>query len=178
MIRLAVTVSPGRLILDKKLLRATLRGAGNEVASLARSLVRKSAGSGNQYGRHRASAPGQPPASLSGVLARSIKVRVYRSGDGVSIRDTAFYAKMLEAGAHGGGGNTRNRANILQAGEKNRRGRVLRGKNRMKRSAVSKTRLLEPRPFLTTALAMRQASIGVRIVTSVNQGLKFERQKP
>lgn len=177
MIRLSVTVQPGRLELDKKMLRATMRAVGAEVAGVARGLIRKSAGSGRLYRGRRSSAPGEPPVSLSGTLARSIKVTPYKSGEGVSIRDTAFYALFLQAGARGGGGDTKNRGNILPAGQIGRRGRILRGKNRLKASAVSKTRVLLPRPFLTTALLSREASIAQRVAAAINQGVKFQRVK-
>ncbi len=102
---------------------------------------------------------------LSGLLSRSFKVSVFKSGEGVTIRDTAFYAKFLETGAQGGGGNTKSRANIGPSGR------------RMKKSAVNQTRVLLPRPYLTTALAMREASIAARVAASLNSGLKFERVK-
>lgn len=178
MIRLKVDVKAGRLELDKRLLRATLRTAGNEVAGVARALIRKGTGSGRLYRGRRASAPGQPPVSSSGLLSRSIRVRVFKSGEGVAIRDTAFYALFLQSGATGGGGNSRSQANILPAGQRGRGGRILRGKNRMKAGAVSKSRVLLPRPFLTVALQQREASIAQRVAASINQGMKFVRQKP
>lgn len=178
MIRLSVTVEAGRIDLDKRLLRQTLRAAGAEVVGVARTLVRKSQGSGRLYRGKRSSAPGQPPISRSGDLARSFKVSVFKSGEGVAIRDAAFYARFLETGARGGGGASRTRTNILLAGQVGRRGRILRLKNRMKRGAVNKTRVLMPRPFLTTALQMREASIAQRVAVSINTGIKFVRQKP
>ena len=176
MIRLSVTVSGGRLELDKKVLRQTMRAAGTEVAAVARQLIRRGGTTGPRGGK-RASSPSQPPANHSGLLASSFRVTVYKSGEGVSVRDTAFYARFLETGAHGGGGNTKDKANILRAGQLGRSGRVLRGQNRMKSGAVNKTRVLMPRPFLTIALAMREASIAQRVGMSINQGVKFVRMK-
>jgi hypothetical protein len=49
----------------------------------------------------------QPPASWTGQLAGSISTRVFRGGDGVLIRDTAYYARFLETGAKGGIGSGR-----------------------------------------------------------------------
>jgi hypothetical protein len=175
MTRVEVTVEGGRLVLDKKLLKATLRAAGNEVAGVARALVRKTAGSGRVRRGHRASAPGQPPASLSGKLAASIRVRMFKNGEGVSIRATEFYAKMLETGARSGGGNTRKKANILLAGETNWRGRVLRSQNRMKTGAINQARVLAPRPFMTVALAAREGSIAARVKESIDSGMKFQK---
>ena len=187
-VRLQVTVQGGRLELDKKLLRATMRAAGTEVASAARKLIRGTGGGAKlRGGRRKASAPGQPPASQTGALASSIKVRVFKSGEGVAIRDVARsgpnhdgapYALFLEKGAKRGGGNTRDKANILLAGEVGRRGRILRSKNRLKAGAISQTRVLQPRPFLSVALASREASIAERVADSINQGIKFTRQKP
>jgi hypothetical protein len=34
-----------------------------------------------------------------------------------------------------------------------------------------------PRPFLTTALDMREASIAQRVAASINQGIKFVKQR-
>ena len=174
---LKITVPTYALVYEKKLLKKTLQSAGAEVAAVARALIRRSQGGGRKYGKHTASAPGQPPASLSGELAASIKVRPWRSGEGVTIRDTQFYALFLEAGARGGGGNTRDKANILLAGEKNWRGKVLRTKNRMKKSAISQTRVLAPRPFLTAALEQRQQSISDRVRAAIIDDVKFKRLK-
>jgi hypothetical protein len=177
MISMSVTVQGGRLEFDKKMLRATMRAAGSEVAAQARVLVSRSGGSGRLYRGRKSSSPGEAPVRLSGLLSRSFKVRVFKSGEGVAIRDTAFYAKFLETGAQGGGGDTHNQANILLAGEKGRFGRILRGKSRMKKTAINQSRVLLPRPYLTTALGMREASIRARVAASLNNGLKFERTK-
>jgi hypothetical protein len=172
-IRLNVTVQGGRLELDKKLLRQTMRAAGTEVAAVARGLIRGSAGGGRLYRGHRASAPGQPPASQSGQLASSIRVKVYKSGEGVTIRDTAQsrggsgapYALFLEAGAYGG---RHRRPDHRKQTAAMRKARAI---------ARGETRMMEPRPFLSTALDMREASIAQRVAASINQGMKFVRQK-
>jgi hypothetical protein len=174
---LKITVPSFALTYDKKLLRQTLRSAGTEIAAVAKALIRGSHGGGRKYGRHTASAPGQPPASLSGDLASSIKVRPWRNGEGVSIRDTEFYALFLEKGAKGGGGDTRNKANMHLAGTFDWRKGKIRTKNRMKKSAISQTRVLAPRPFLTTALEQRQQGIADRVRAAVVDGIKFKKLK-
>jgi hypothetical protein len=185
MIGLEVRIDPFFLTLDMKHTRAVLRAAGNEVASVARALIRRSSGGGRFYNykghrgaRYRASAPGQPPVSVSGALAKSIKVRLFRSGEGVAVRDAEFYAKFLELGAKGGGGYARG-DNILLAGERHwRTGRVLRLQNRMKSTAVSQSRTLAPRPFLSVALDAKRASIEARIGEAITGGIKFSKEPP
>jgi hypothetical protein len=164
-VRLEVRVS-GSYVLSygKKRLKALMRRAGAEVAAVARALIRRSAGGGREYrgsggGRYRggykpghytASAPGQSPVSVTGTLARSIKVRPFRSGEGVAVRDAAFYALFLEKGARGGG---------------------------RKGSKAGRERVLLPRPFLTAALEQREASIAQRIKDSIVNDIEFKRVK-
>jgi hypothetical protein len=182
---LKITVPAVALTYDRKLLRQALSRAGQEIAALARSLIRSAQGAGRTYskpggGSYRASAPGQPPAKRTGLLVGNIRVRAMRPAQdrvGVTVRETAFYGKFLETGARGGGGATRVKANILPAGGVGPGGRM-RGHNRMKASAVSKTRLLEPRPYLSLALEQRGDSIADRVRESVTQGIQFERRKP
>ena len=174
MIKLEVKIAGGSLlVMNKAKMRAILRRAGSEVASVARSLIRRSAGGGKTYrrpggGTYQASGPGQPPASRTGTLANSIKVRAFKSGEGVAIRDTAFYAVFLEGGAHGGG---RKGGGWRVAGQKITASRM-RGAE-----GANTARVLEPRPFLSTALQSREASIGDRIRAAVTQGIEFRRQK-
>lgn len=178
MMRVEITVQPGRLELDKRLLKQTMRAAGNEVAAAARAMVRGSSGGGRGYfyqgKRYTASAPGQAPVSRSGQLAGGFKVSVYKSGEGFAVRDRVFYAKMLEGGAKGGGGNARG-GNIWRAGTRIGSSRRIRGANRMKTSAINRNRVLQPRPFLSQALLERRESLTQRIVTSINSGMKFQR---
>lgn len=171
-IRLEIRISGGyQLVYGKKRLKALLRKAGGEVAAVARALIRRSAGGGREYrgggggkyrggyrpGHYTASAPGQPPVSVSGTLANSIRVRPFRSGEGVAVRESAFYALFLQAGAKGGG-------------RKGRGGNRVRGK-----AGTSSGRVLLPRPSLTTALEQRQASIAERIKASVIGDIEFRR---
>ncbi len=173
-----VAVQAGHLEVDKRHVRRVIRAAGAEVKAVARKLVSQQ-GSGRLYrgpggsaakyrggykkGSYRASAPGQPPARVTGTLARDFVVRVFRSGEGVAIRDTAFYALFLEAGAQGGG----------------RHFRSGNGKRHYRRggSGIGKMRVLAPRPFLTRALEQRGPTIGPRIQQALAEGVKFVRVK-
>ena len=163
MIRMEVSLTAGAtLTLEKKALRRTMRQAGGEVAKEARSLIKQTSGGGKLYyisgGSYRASAAGSAPVKVTGALLRGIKVRVFKSGQGVAIRDTAFYAVMLEAGAKGGG----------------RRG----GKGvRNKRGLACTARVLAPRPFLSVALAKTQADIGPRIRAAIVEGIAFRKDR-
>lgn len=176
-VTLRVDVAVDAIVFDQKLLRQTLRTAGNEVAATARSLLRKSAGGGRIYngpgggaakyrggyqqGRYQASVAGQVPARITGTLARSIRVRPFRSGLGVAIRDSAFYALFLQFGASGGGRS-------FSGGTEGRRYR--RG-----RSGVGKTREMAARPFMTVALAARQASLLPRIQEAAREGIRLQK---
>jgi hypothetical protein len=161
-----------RTAFDKKNVQAVLRAAGAEIASVARRKIRQAVGGGRVYygkgrGRHQASLPGQPPASWSGNLAGSIRARPFKNGDGVLIRDTAFYDLFLEAGAKGVGSRRRK----ARSGNRNRR--LLGGVN----SPVPQggRGVLAPRPALSAALAERSASIGPRVQQAVMKDMKFQR---
>ena len=119
-VRLQITIDSGyALVYGKKQLKALMRKAGGEIAATARALIRRSTGGGQDYrgsggsskyrggykpGHYTASVPGQAPVSVTGTLANSIKVRPFKSGEGVAIRDAAFYALFLQAGAKGPNG--------------------------------------------------------------------------
>lgn len=170
-----VSAPSAKFTYDKKALRQTMRAAGAEVAQAARAQLRSSQGTGRVYygsggsssyrggyksGRYQASAAGQAPVRVTGTLARSIKVRPFKSGEGVAIRDTAFYALFLEAGAQGGG-------------------RKSAGGKRISRKQQARTgRVLEPRQFLTSALEGRRADLRKRIEDSVQRDIGFVRVKP
>jgi HK97 gp10 family phage protein len=181
-VRLTITVPPGwAIIAGKTQIRAVLRAAGNEVAARAKAMIR-AGGATKKRAAKRQSAAGGPPVSRTGDLARGIKVKLRRDGEGVTIKDVAqsknaaFYALFLEYGAKGGGGDTHNRANILRAGARNWRGKILRSQNRMKASAISKTRVLLPHPFMEPALDQVVANgLADRIREAVMSGLKFQR---
>ena len=170
MIKLDVAVSGAALfVFEKRALKKLMRQAGAEVAATARSLIRRSAGGGRVYirdgRRYQASQPGAAPVKLSGSLLRGIKVSPFRSGEGVAVRDAEFYALFLEGGAKGGG---KGMASRNKAGSG-------RGKSR---TAVTTNRVLLPRPFLSAALASRQASLGQRIRDAIVHDIEFRRVKP
>lgn len=175
MINMKIAVAAGRLELDKKHVRTVLRQAGNEVARRARIKLRRQAGGGRLYGSHRASAAGEAPTLLSGKLARSLVVRMFKSGEGVAIRARQFYALFLEAGARGGG-NVSGASYTIKSRLKAARGE---GKRRQTASTKGRsTRVLEPRPFLDAALQEAQADIGPRIRDAIVKGIAFRRGKP
>ena len=180
--KLKITVPSVALTYDKKVLRATMRVAGNEVAAATRSLLRTSTGGGRTYygtgggssaafrggyqkKKYSASLAGMAPRNLTGTLARSIVVKPFKSGEGVAIRDSAFYALMLEAGAQGGGGKKGAR-NVY----------AKRGGVRVRVKLVG-SRILEKRPFLTRALDAKQGSLAPRIQGAAIQGIKLVRVK-
>ena len=97
---LKISVPPGwTVVAGKQQLRSVMLAAGNEVAAKARAMIR----SGSRKGPSK---PGEPPHSVSGELARSIRARVWKDGEGVTVRASEFYALFLSLGAKGGGGDT------------------------------------------------------------------------
>ena len=74
---------------------------GRENVKYCKELIRKPPKTGNIYTigrrRHQASAPGEPPATLSGELLRSIKFRV-AGWDFMEFGDEAEHGKFLETG--------------------------------------------------------------------------------
>ncbi len=54
--------------------------------------------SGRIYGNHQASAPGQPPATDSGGLVKSISWRTFNRGLSAEVGSHIFYAPFLEDG--------------------------------------------------------------------------------
>jgi len=173
---LKITVPTVALVYDKKILKQTLRVAGNEVAGATRQLIRKSVGGGRIYygaggsaakyrggyksGKYIASAPGQAPVSVTGTLLRSIKVRPFKNGEGVAVRESAFYALFLSVGARGGVGSGK----FGVKGRRNKRG-------------IVGSRVLKPRPSLTTALAARQTSLASRVEAAAVAGIRMQRVK-
>jgi len=170
-VRLSITIDKGAFHLDKRQTRALMRQVGNEIAAVTRSMIRSSVGGGRVYrlsaGKsYTASAPGQPPANRTGGLAGSVVVRPFKSGDGVAVRETAFYALFLATGAQGG----------IGSGRKGMRGRR-NPRQRGVRVGISGTRVLLPRPSLTLALEQREESISARVRASIMDGIKFKRQR-
>ena len=154
------------LALDKARVRKVMRAAGAEVLAAAKAAMRASGGgkaARRLAGGRRASRPGEAPAVASGALLRSLRLKPSKDGLGVIIRASEFYALFLEAGAQGGGGvkGQRNRYN---------------SRTRQRLSLVGR-RVLAPRPFLSTALDSRAASLTQRIAAAVDTGVTFKRIK-
>jgi hypothetical protein len=137
---------------DKSFLKQVMGGAGNRVKKTTVELIRDSAGSGIMRNGHVASAPNEAPANFTGNLAKSLKVKVARDGTSVSVVDTAKYALSLESGSRGGGG---------------KKG------NRNRRDMPSTTRVMAPRPYLSTALDKNIESITKDIQDSVIKDINF-----
>lgn len=156
MVGLRIDIPEHLLTWDKKNTRKVLRQAGQEIAGVARKLIRSTVGTGHKYGQHTASSPGQPPASDTGKLASSISVKPARNGLSVVVKDSAFYALFLEAGAKGGGGRKR---------------------QRNKGGKPSTPRVLEPRPYLSIALEEREDSLSERIQEAIIEGVAFRKLK-
>lgn len=133
---------------DRKRVKRVFAAAGQEIAAQARRLI----------GKGGVSKPGQPPSSRTGTLKRSVRVKPLRRGLGVTIKDSVFYAKFMETGAQGGG----------------RKG----VRSRKPGSGQQTGRVMEPRPFLSTAFEMRRSSIERRVREAIEKGVKFERMKP
>lgn len=157
------------LAYEPKALRSLMRKVGGEIVSQARANLRGAGGGGrtyfnsggNQYkpyvtGRHTASAPGSAPARQTGFLAKALKSAVWKSGQGVTVKDTAFWSSALEYGASGGG----------------RKGGIY-----LRRKAAAATgRVLQARPFLGPALTAKSGSLISRIRDAVEQDITFKKQ--
>ena len=181
MLRVGIELQPVQLKEQRRRIRQVSRSAGQEVAARARFLAGRSEGGGRiYYGiggntpgqrwrggyqkiRWQASLPGEPPVNVTGDLVGSFKVLPFRSGMGVAVRDTMFYARILEFGATGGGGGPRHsRAEMKKHGK---RGRLL----------LATSRRLLPRPFLSRALAERAPSLGPRMAQAIADDVRLQR---
>ena len=97
---LKISVPPGwTVVAGKQQIRAVMLAAGNEVAAKARAMIRSGS-------RKAPSKQGEPPHSVSGKLARSIRARAWKDGEDVTVRASEFYALFLSLGARHGGGDT------------------------------------------------------------------------
>jgi hypothetical protein len=168
---LTITVPAGwTILLDKKGMRALMRGVGAEIAATARASIR-AGGQTKKRAARRQSVAGLPPVNRTGRLAASIKSRLWRSGDGVTVRDAAarageFYALFLEKGARGGGNPGRNSRQPINP----KTGRPKRAKG------VYMKRILAPHPFMEPALAKVVANgLADRVKTAMMDGMKFQR---
>jgi Bacteriophage HK97-gp10, putative tail-component len=174
-----ITVPTGWMIAaGKEQVRAVMRGAGNEIAARARALIRAGSATKKRAAK-RASAAGGPPVSRTGNLARSIKIRLRRDGEGVTVRDTAetkgaYYAQFLELGARNWGSRISNPYNL---GHMTRKGWVAKRVNPRKESSISRRTLL-PHPFMIPALDQVIANgLADRVRDAVVSGMKFQRGK-
>jgi hypothetical protein len=178
---LNVSVSSAAMLQNnRKMLRSTMRRAGAEVLAVAKAKITKGGGGAiyrggggtsggfRSYlrGRFQASSPGAAPASITGTLRKSGKVRPFKSGEGVAVRFSAFYAKILEGGAKGGG-NPHGTTAINKRTGKHKRAR-----------GVFTARVLKPRPFLSAAMDQRRSSIDKRVRDAVTRDIQFVRVKP
>ena len=68
----------------------------------AKNEVLRGQGSGRRYGRHQASAPGEPPANWSGHLRDSSFTPLTNDAHLPGIMSDAWYADWLENGTPGG----------------------------------------------------------------------------
>lgn len=152
MIRLQITVPAYAIQYGRKALRAALKAAARMVQQRARTLIQ---------GKGKVSQPGQAPASKTGLLRRSLRVRMGK-GATVQVIDTAssgpsiYYARFLESGATGGGRSSQRIAALATRA--------------MRRQAAK--RVLLPRPFLTTALESLQGAIQRDIAQAVQNDLR------
>lgn len=151
---------------EKKNAKQTFRRAGAELLQASRRKIAKGKGGGRTYyltggGKYQASAPGQPPTSRSGVLRRSGKVFVYRSGTGFTVRygGAGWYSNVLEHGAKGGAGSRHGKESATRG----------------TRSTPAGSRVMEPRPFLSEAWDEQGASIEARIQDAIVSGIEFRR---
>lgn len=146
----------GQVALDKRGLKALMRGAANDIKGKTARLINQPAGTGRAYygggggryrggyraGRYRASAPGTPPVRVSGTLRSSLKAYVYKNGEGFAVRERAFYGLFLEAGAKGAG-----------------------------------RRRLDPRPHLDRVITQEQANLDRRVRRALDQALTWKETK-
>jgi hypothetical protein len=171
----------GEVALDKRGLKSLMRGAGTEIAAKTRRLISASGGSGRYYaggggsayrGSYRAegyyaSAPGEPPVRVTGTLRGSLRVYPYPNGNGFAVRERAFYALFLEAGAHGGG-NPFGGKGGARAGARRRRHRA-RGRY--------DARILQPRPSLDRVMAEEAPELDRRVRAALDHALTWRQTK-
>lgn len=180
MSQLKLTVTTwGEVVLDKRQLKAVMRSAAGDVRTKTARLINASSGGGRLYhggggsryrgayvkGTYRASAPGEPPVRVSGTLRSSLKSYVYPSGEGFAVRERAFYALFLEAGAQGGG-NPGGKGSINP-----RTGR------RKRAGGVYTARVLLPRPSLDRVMAQEASELERRVGEAMTKGLTWKQTK-
>jgi len=173
----------GEVALDKRGLKSLMRRAGTEIAAKTRRLISQSGGSGRYYaggggsgyrGSYRAegyyaSAPGEPPVRVTGTLRGSLRVYPYPNGNGFAVRERAFYALFLEAGAHGGGNPYGGKLGAASRAAGRRRRHRARGRYQ--------ARVLLPRPSLDRVTAETEADLDRRVKAALEKGLTWRQTK-
>lgn len=145
----------GSLVVDLKERKKVLRAAATEVMQEARSLIRQSQGAGRAYygsggNKYKPYLKGRHQASAPGQPPAT---------------QTGFLANSLIARAFksGGGFAVRDKAFYSASLERGAKGA---GK-----------RVLQPRPFLETALAKKWPSIERKIIDALQNGVTYKRDK-
>jgi len=163
-VQAAVLVSAREVARD---VRASLRKAGRTGAIIsARGRGRK----------RRASAPGEPPARRTGLLARSIRVvdrtkaTNRRDVIGADVRASVPYSMALEYGRKAASVGSTHRLTVRQT----RRGR--RTVLRKRASVVARQGAMAARPFLGPARARQAEATTARLAAALREALvEFER---
>jgi hypothetical protein len=173
----------GEVALDKREMKNLMRSAAGDIKSKTARLISQTTGSGRTYrggggsayrgtyraGSYRASAAGDPPVMVSGTLRQSLKAYPYPSGEGFAVRERAFYALFLEAGATGGGNPGGGRSG------QQRRAQARRYRAR----SVFTARVLAPRPHLDRVMEQEEPNLERRVRQALTDGLKWrETTKP
>jgi hypothetical protein len=167
----------GEVALDKRQMKNLMRSAANDVKNKTSRLISQSTGSGRTYrggggsaysgayrpGAYRASAAGDPPVMVSGTLRQSLKAYPYPSGEGFAVRERAFYALFLEAGATGGG----------NPGRGSRRAQARRHRAR----SLYTDRVLAPRPHLDRIMEQEEPNLERRVRQALESGMTWRETK-
>ncbi len=148
------------LLIDKSDVTKALRTIGKEIKANTKAAIMH-AGAGVAYGSHKASAPGEAPANLTGKLAASLKVSV--RGSTLKVTDTAKYALALESGSQGGG-----RGKGGKSGASTRSGKT--------RTATT-DRTLEARPYLSAELEQMKPEIEAKLDAAFETIIKARSSK-
>lgn len=178
-LKLSIT-SWGHVELDKKGVRALMRGAGNEVKRKTAALIARTGGGGKTYrgggggayrggykpGHYTASAPGEPPVQVTGTLRNSLKVYTFKDGAGFAVRERQFYALFLEAGAQGGGYPGKRATARQRAHARRHRART-----------AYTARVMEPRPHLDRVMEQEQKNLDARIRAAFEKGLTWRQTR-
>ena len=173
----------GEVALEKRELKTLMRSAGADIAAKTRRLISQTAGSGRYYaggggsayrGSYKAegyyaSAAGQPPVMVSGTLRGSLRVYPYRDGNGFAVRERAFYALFLEAGAHGGGNPYGGQPALAARARARARRHRARGHYQ--------ARVLLPRPSLDLVMADEEPALEKRVRAALDHGMTWRETK-